>query len=866
MKHPLPLKALISMSGVGLLGSVAWCPAVLAQDNAESGMAAGLGILLKHPGALAAVLLFAVAIGGILTAVFLWNFALTRKIQLATATIRESEARFKGIFDNAYQAFGLLDAQGTIVEVNSRALEIIGVSAADVKGRPFSETPWWHHSDGSENILRQMLDAVMQGDFVQREIRQVTIGGEKLVVDFSLKPIADEMGRVVNIIAEGRDITELKTYQRALEEQKEDYRSLFENSLAGLYRTRIEDGLFLRANDETARIFGFSTKEDIVNKEGSAKYYVDPNVREELIARALDQGSVKGITAAIVGADGREKYFLVSAKAFSDEGFIEGSIVDITDLKQAEAALLESEAKFRAIVESCPEGIGIADFDGHILSFNDRLLEITGYSRGDLNGKTFNDITPEVYLEEERRQWQALKTGAAGKMVFQKELIGQNGELIPVILTGWLVRNENDAPVAVGGFVRDIRLEKKLAREKAELETLLQHTQKMEAIGTLAGGIAHDFNNILGGIIGYAEIAIDDALAIENEQIQNSLKKALAAGFRAKDLVSQILKFSRREEGERKSVKLSKIVNEVCGLMKATLPSTITFNTAVDAESISAFVDPGQIHQVIMNLCTNAYQAIDEDPAGTIEVHMTQETIRVSRMAFPAEIPPGRYCTIRVSDTGLGMSEDIKARIFDPYFMTKAIGKGTGLGLSVSRGIVVSHGGTISVESAPGKGTQFCVYIPIIDTEETERTTEPVAPPGGSGETILVIDDEAFFVEVAEHILSGAGYAVVPRHSSWEALALFKADPQRFDVVVTDQTMPGLTGVQLSQRIREINTDVPIVLCTGFSEKITTDTAANFNIDRIIMKPVTRLQLLDAVHQTLSNKRGRANGTHSDRR
>ncbi len=383
----------------------------------------------------------------------------------------------------------------------------------------------------------------------------------------------------------------------------------------------------------------------------------------------------------------------------------------------------------------------------------------------------------------------------------------------------------------------------------AESERHMQQVLKLQAIGTLAGGIAHDFNNILFPIIGYTELTTDDVP--EDSQARRNLEEILKAANRAKELVQQILTFSRQNGRERKPIKAQVIVNEALKLLRASIPKTIDIITETDEACSPIMGDPTQIHQVVMNLCTNAYQAMQET-GGRLVVRLNETDIGYEQTVQRIGVAMGRHLHLSVQDEGVGMEPSVVERIFEPYYTTKEPGKGTGLGLSVIHGIVKNHGGFITVESAVGKGSTFHVYIPVREDSEAEVEAETSAPEPGGQEHILLVDDEEQIVAMGRQILERLGYQVTAQTSSTQALELFRQDPERFDLVITDMTMPQMTGDRLAQTLREIRPDLPVILCTGYNEMISESKAMEMGISKFIMKPIVRDELAIAIRTTLA--------------
>ena len=402
-------------------------------------------------------------------------------------------------------------------------------------------------------------------------------------------------------------------------------------------------------------------------------------------------------------------------------------------------------------------------------------------------------------------------------------------------------------------------LEKKIeerTRALAHSERQLQQVMKLQAIGTLAGGIAHDFNNILFPIVGYTELTMDDIP--KDSQARKNLEEILKATNRAKELVKQILTFSRQSCQERKPLKVQFLIKEALKLLRATIPSTIEFDIRIDESCGPINGDPTQIHQVIMNLCTNAYHAMQQT-GGKLEVELKEVDISYEKSMERVGMKVGPHLQLTVKDSGCGMDPGVMDRIFEPYYTTKEQGKGTGLGLSVIHGIIKNHGGDICVSSQPGKGTTFTVYLPIIDEIELETEEIKTSPTAKGHEHILLIDDEEQIIDIERQILERLGYKVTSKTDSEEALMEFATLPERYDLVITDMTMPKLTGEQLARKLMEIKPDIPVILCTGFNETITEEKALAMGIDKFVMKPVVKDELASTIRAVLDNPKALRN-------
>ncbi|MBU0944704.1 MAG: response regulator [Proteobacteria bacterium] len=398
-----------------------------------------------------------------------------------------------------------------------------------------------------------------------------------------------------------------------------------------------------------------------------------------------------------------------------------------------------------------------------------------------------------------------------------------------------------------GEFTHIVHIAKDIT-EKKELETKLRQAQKMEAIGALAGGIAHDFNNILTAIYGYSQLAMRKAGA--DRKLVYDLNQIHSATERAKDLVSQILTFSRQTEYAKRPLQISLIVKEALKLLRSSIPTTIELKQNIDAQA-NILADPTQIHQVVMNLATNAYHAMMES-GGILGVSLKEIIINGNDMITEIKMRPGKYICLEVSDTGCGMDKETKEKIFEPYFTTKEVGKGTGLGLAVVHGIVTDCNGYITVYSEPGKGTAFLLYFPIVEGEAVDCSNQGVAEPvRGGNERIMFVDDEAIIANLASEVLKIYGYKITMFTNAVLAMQDFATHPDEYDLVITDMSMPIMTGLQLSRKIKEIRPDLSIILCSGYSEIIYKEKALALGISRYVPKPLMMDHLAKVVREVL---------------
>ena len=519
---------------------------------------------------------------------------------------------------------------------------------------------------------------------------------------------------------------------------------------------------------------------------------------------------------------------------------------EIETRKRMERSLTNSEAKYSVLVEHAKDAILIIR-KNKIEFANKAFVDMIGYTVEEIYEMLSTDLIAPEHRKASVNRYHKRKKDEYVANINEAVLYKKNKTILPVEVNvaGDIIYKDKYALLVI---LRDLSDRIKMREEREKLEKRLLHLQKMESIGTLAGGIAHDFNNILFPIIGYTEMTM--AILSENNSAMKNLNAILSASLRAKDLVQQILSFSSQQDQELIPISPQIIVKEVLKLIRASIPSTIKIKQDIAADSALVIADPTHIHQIIMNLCTNAYQAMEKD-GGILDVSLKNVKLSLNDV-IGLNIEHGEYLLFQVKDTGCGMDESVKMRIFEPYFTTKGTSSGTGLGLAVVHGIVKSYNGTIECWSEPGKGTCFSIYFPLLVTDDF---TEPASTadntlPSGTGH-ILLIDDEPVLVDLIKDIIKAAGYSVAIRTSSLEALEAFRAQPEKFDLVVTDLTMPNMTGDKLAVELIKIRSDIPVILCTGFSNKLSKERITALGIKDILLKPVQRKKILQALHKIL---------------
>jgi PAS domain S-box-containing protein len=531
----------------------------------------------------------------------------------------------------------------------------------------------------------------------------------------------------------------------------------------------------------------------------------------------------------------------------------------LRQVERGERALRDSEERYALAMEGANEGHWDWDLATDRMFVSSQMTTLEGQG-GDHLMTTRADWLAKIVIhdEDKKRLEAAIRDHLEGRTPgFECEyrVDQRNGQWRWLLAKGRCVRNAAGTPYRFVGSAIDVTSQKQAQTDKEQLEAQLRQSQKMEAIGTLAGGIAHDFNNILGAILGYGELAQQQS--DRDSPLRRYIDNVMNAAGRAKVLVDRILGFSRSGLGDRRYVHIQSVVEETLELIEASLPPNIGLEKSLNAGDSALIGDSTQLHQVAMNLCTNAVHAMTH--GGMLTVTLERVEVLEPRSVSRGSLSVGRYARLTVMDTGVGIPPAALERIFDPFFTTRGVGEGTGLGLSLVHGIVTDLGGAIDVRTAPGEGTHFDIWLPVA-ADVRRPATEPVrAPPQGHGETVMIVDDEAMLVALAEEMLAELGYEPVGFESSAAALRALRVDPQRFDLVLTDEAMPGLVGTELAREIRLLRPDIPIILMSGHGGAQLAERAAAIGVNEVLHKPLMRSDLAASLARTLKLSRNSPN-------
>ena len=783
-----------------------------------------------------------------------------RQRKFAEEALRQSEERYRALYEDNPSMYFTVDAEGIVLSVNRFGAEELGYTVEELVGQPVLTV---FHRDDKEEVRRQFARCLRNPMQVAHwEFRKVRKDRSILWVKEAARAVPRADGKpVVLVVCE--DITQQKLAEESLRQSEEKYRTILETMDDSYVETDIAGNLTF-FNPSACKLLGYSADE--LKGMNYRKLMNEPTAKEvRRIFQSIYQTG-KGASAfeyTLIQKDGTKTYVETSVSLMKDSqgqpiGF-RGVGRDISERKRAETDRLKERERLATVLDVNPLPAFMIDEDHRTVFWNRAVEALTAIPREDALGKTLSESLSPTYMGKSppiladlildmtdtdllQHYGHKIRRARVGEAFEVTAPIWPGGKKRILELVATRIRDHQGAVLGAIQCAHDVT-------DKVHLQKQLQHAQKMEAVGTLAGGIAHDFNNILTAVMGFTEMALSKISA--GSPARPDLERVLDAGARARDVVRQILTFSRPTELEQKPILVTPLVKEALKLLRSSLPTTIDIqqDIAVSPEEGVLLGDPTEIHQVLMNLCTNAAHAM-RAKGGVLRVELAGAVADASLVSRYPDLRPGPYVRLTVSDTGHGIDATVMERIFDPYFTTKEPGEGTGLGLAVVQGIVKGYGGAITVHSKPGKGATFHVFLPRIE-EVIVPQAEPVEVPATGNERILFVDDEKALVDLGKRMLESLGYLVDAKTNSVDALDVFSAGPDAFDLVITDMTMPNLTGMELAKKVMAIRPDIPIILCTGFRDLADGKESKAIGVREVLMKPYVTSDLAKAIRKVL---------------
>lgn len=759
----------------------------------------------------------------------------------AEEALKDSEARYRLVFETANEGIWVTDGTWKTVLVNQRMADMLGYSVDELLGRVPAE---FLQADQEPTVLKARGD-LAAGATINREFKFRRKDGSDLWVISSASPVKDPEGRLIHTVSMLTDITERKAAEEAIRASEAKLRGVLNATQESIW-VFDPDGIVLLANAvglarmrrEARDIIGKRMMEVLPQDLGRSRM---ERLRE--VVRSARPVEFEDERAGLLF----HHSFCPALDSAGRVMFVVSFSRDITERKKTEAlqlALAEQDrVRLGAAVEQASDSVVIFDLDGTIRYVNAAFESLNRLPRDEAVGHSYFDLL-------------AGDPSAAAL----REAIGQglawHGPLIRTLPEGRTIELEvmyspakDPAGATVGGLVTEADVTQRNA-----LQQQIRQAQKMEALGTLAGGITHDFNNILGTIVINTELALLDL--DPSDPARSPLPVVLQAANRGKELVKQIITFSRQRAWERKPVEIAPVVREGLGLLRSTLPKDIVFRETIDDGSGIVLADPSHIHQILVNLCQNAALAMRDRGERQLEVELEPVEADAAMAVRHPDLKPGPYVRLTVADTGCGMTPEIMERIFEPFYTTRERGSGSGLGLSVVHGIVKSYSGAITVRSRPGQGSVFDIYLPRLGEDVPAVGAEPAPQPVRGRARILVVEDEEAQRTSLARGLERLGYGVTAEPDGRSALAAFRKDPGAFDLVITDQIMPRMSGLELAAELMEVRPDLPVILCTGFSEKVNSGTVETSGIRELAMKPFTITEISQLIRKVLGKENG----------
>jgi two-component system cell cycle sensor histidine kinase/response regulator CckA len=739
-------------------------------------------------------------------------------------------AELNQIFETSANGMRVIDRDFNVLRVNESFATLSGRTKSEAVGRKCYDVfggPRCHTADCP-------LTRILEGEErVEKDAKKKRADGTMISCIVTATAFRTPERDLVGIVEDFKDISDRKRMEVALRDSEKQYRDLVDNALVGVYKTSVE-GNILYVNDGLAQMLEFDSPQEMMSEPVLLRYE-NLDARKTLIQSLLRDQRVSSFEVRLKTKTGKIKDTLLTAVL--DKDIISGMVMDVTQRKQAEEALRESEERYRLLAETAGEMILVTDLDGRIVYVNKAGLDIAGYREDEIVGMNVSDVLPSDQVGPFNERMAKHLSGDEGLCFYETEIMTKEGQRVQAEINSSLLMNHGK-PSGILHTARDVT-------ERKRLEAQLQQAQKMEAIGTLAGGIAHDFNNVLMGIQGHAslvllQIASNHPHVVHLRGVEQLVQKGA-------ELTKQLLGFARGGKYEVKGTDLNELAQRSSEMFGRTRKE-IKIHEKYDKEIWPVEVDQGQIEQVLLNLYVNAWQAM---PRGGDLYIETSNTILDKNYTKPFNVEHGRYVRISVTDTGVGMDKATQLRIFDPFFTTREMGRGTGLGLASAYGIIKNHGGIINVYSEKGQGATFNIYLPASDKKVAAQTRSIGDEILSGTETVLLADDEEAILEVAEEILSAIGYGVLLAKSGEEAIALYSKKQGDVDLVILDMIMPGVSGGEVYDEIKKLNPKAKVLLSSGYSLEGQASEIMERGCNGFIQKPFNIQELSKRIREVL---------------
>ena len=770
-----------------------------------------------------------------------------KKDLAANVALKQSQRRFQTVFKGAPIGIAIANPEGYFIEVNRAFTKMLGYRKAEMKGLTFVDIT--HPEDREET--QKLSNAVRKGKInsYQTEKRYLKKDGQFVWGIIRATAVKDNHGQIQYWLGLVEDISERKLAEEALEESEKRYRMLFEHAAEGIMVLDLRTGKFRFANPAICKMLGYTAKE--LTNMGVKDIYPRKELKRVLRKFNAQIEGEKRLAQNIpcLRKDGTLIYVNINSTRVVLDG-VEcnvGFFQDITKRVVAEEALRESEEKYRNILASIEEGYFEVDLAGNIMFFNDASCKLIGYPADELIGMNNREFTSPRTAKEMLKTFNRVYKSGKPAQIADFEIITKSNVKKHLELSASLMRDSEHQPIGFRGIVRDVTARLKSQKEKERLASQIQHAQKMESIGTLAGGIAHDFNNLLMGFQGNISLMLLDLE--EDHPHAEYLKNMESYVLRGSELTRQILGFARRGKYQVKTTNINDLLDKSAEMFSRT-KKEITIHTKFQDDLWPVDVDRGQLEQVLLNLFVNAWQAM----SGGGEIYIeTKQAYLEDDYDKPYEIAPGPYVRISITDTGIGMDDDIQQKIFEPFFTTKAVGRGTGMGLASAYGIIKNHGGIINVYSEKGHGATFKIYLPASDKTVPKEKPKTQKLLKGT-ETILLVDDEDMVIDIGKEILEKLGYTVFTAASGTEALSLFKNNHTEIDLVILDMIMPDMSGRDTFENLKTCQSDVKVLLSSGYSIDGQATEIINSGCRGFIQKPFSLKQLSRKMREILDEQ------------